>query len=174
MRKVIFVDGFLESEVSKFASELGLNLDGFTKVQLPDNFKEVVQTFSNLKETSTDYIFHGSPYGSFIKTLFGTKKLITSDQLMIFEKSFSGFYFFVDASDAYVTQFYKTLNKKLTKNDLAKLELHRYMYMKSSMPLKLTYSLHEPNAKAKFIQEFKEVYSNWIIDTTDYKLLQAT
>lgn len=174
MRKVIFIDGFLGTEVSKFASELGLSLDGFTKVQLPADFKQAVQTFSNLKETSSDYIFEGSPYGAFISTLFGRKKLITSDQLMIFEKSFSGFYFFVDASDAYVTQLYKTLNKKLTKNDLAKLELHRYLYMKSSMPLKLTYSLHEPNAKAKFIEEFKEAYNNWIIDTTDYKLLQAS
>ena len=174
MRKVIFIDGFLETEVSKFASELGMSLDGFVKVQLPEDFKQVVQTFTSLRETQNNYIFQGSPYGAFVKTLFGRKKLITTDQLMIFEKNFSGFYFFVDASDDYITQLYKTLNKKMTKNDFTKLELHRFLFAKSSMPLKLTYSLHEPNAKAKFLEEFKEAYSNWIVDTTDYKLLQAS
>lgn len=174
MRKIIFIDGFLKDEVTRFAGDLALNLDGFQKVELPQTFQETVALFSKLQTTPQNYIFSGGPYSLFVSTLFGRSNKLTTEQLLVIEKNFSGFYFFVDASDAYLTQLYKGLNKKITKSDLAKLDLYRFLFAKSSMPLKLTYSLHEPNAKAKFLEEFKEAYSNWVIDTTDYKLLAAT
>lgn len=174
MRKVIFIDGFLQTEVSRFAADLSIALEGFEMRNLPMDFKDMVKMFSDLRETESNYIFNGSPYSAFVSSLFGRKRSITQDQLLMFENSFSGFYFFVDANDDYVAQLYKTLNKKLTNSHLSQMELFRFLFAKSNMPLKLTYTLHEPNAKAKFLEEFKEVYADYLISTTDYRLLQAT